>query len=72
MAEPPRGDESQSLREARVLKSVLEADIVPENKIGKVGQLNFLNNDVCRDIRDGKAEPVMSRTAATIQAGRAS
>lgn len=36
MAEPPRGEETQSDREARVLKSVLEADIVPENKLGKV------------------------------------
>ncbi len=38
MAEPPRGEETQSEREARVLKSVLEADIVPESKLGKVGK----------------------------------
>lgn len=36
MSETPRGGEGQSDREARVLKSVLEADIVPDNKIGKV------------------------------------
>lgn len=38
MAEPPRDGETQSNREARVLKSVLEADIVPDNSIGKVRQ----------------------------------
>lgn len=37
MSEAPRNGETQSDREARVLKSVLEADIVPENKLGKVG-----------------------------------
>lgn len=37
MSEEPRNGETQSEREARVLKSVLEADIVPENKLGKVG-----------------------------------
>lgn len=36
MSEAPREGEEQSDREARVLKSVLEADIVPDNKIGKV------------------------------------
>lgn len=36
MAEAPRDGETQSDREARVLKSVLEADVVPENKLGKV------------------------------------
>lgn len=36
MSEPPRDGETDFMREARVLKSVLEADIVPENKIGKV------------------------------------
>lgn len=36
MAEAPRGDETEFDREARVLKSVLEADIVPDNKMGKV------------------------------------
>lgn len=36
MAEMPRGGEAQSDREARVLKSVLDADIVPESKLGKV------------------------------------
>lgn len=37
MSEAPRNGETQSDREARVLKSVLEADIVPESKLGKVG-----------------------------------
>lgn len=37
MAEEPRAGETQSDREARVLKSVLEAGIVPEKKLGKVG-----------------------------------
>lgn len=37
MAEAPRGGETQSEREARVLKSVIDADIVPESKLGKVG-----------------------------------
>lgn len=37
MAEAPRGGETPSEREARVLKSVLDADIVPESKLGKVG-----------------------------------
>ncbi|CAM9214304.1 unnamed protein product, partial [Scytosiphon promiscuus] len=39
MAESPRDGETQSDREARVLKSVLEADIVPENKLGKCVEL---------------------------------
>lgn len=37
MAEAPRVGEMQSEREARVLKSVIDADIVPESKLGKVG-----------------------------------
>lgn len=36
MSEPPRDGENQRDREARVLKSVLEAGIVPDNKLGKV------------------------------------
>lgn len=36
MAEPLRNGEEPRDREARVLKSVLEAGIVPDNKIGKV------------------------------------
>ncbi|CAM9391146.1 unnamed protein product [Pylaiella littoralis] len=39
MAEMPRGGEAQSDREARVLKSVLDADIVPESKLGKCVEL---------------------------------
>eukprot|EP00752_Nemacystus_decipiens_P010330 g9202.t1 len=39
MSEEPRNGETQSEREARVLKSVLEADIVPENKLGKCVEL---------------------------------
>lgn len=36
MSEAPRSGEEQLDREARVLKSVLEAGIVPDNRIGKV------------------------------------
>lgn len=36
MAKPPQEGETQLDQEARVLKSVLEADIVPDSKIIKV------------------------------------
>lgn len=46
MSEPPRTGESQLDREARVLKSVLEAGIVPDNKIGKAREYTTRHNRI--------------------------
>lgn len=67
MSEAPRNGETQSEREARVLKSVLEADIVPENKLGKVGA----QSGKCADDARQTGEATLHKGWARGRRGRA-